>query len=179
MWTPALSHLTADDVAAIPVALIILADRHGADERQMPVGQAEFFRPGVELFLHLGEVAFRSRRLRNVEAGAAQTGRHVLRRHEGVIAQKPEQHLAAVSAETAASLGQNVEQPDLVGGRPCREELAKGAMLLRHIEHEARVHAHRPNLRAVANDASVFNALVPEFVGLEREPRWLEAEKSL
>src|ERR1700722_12186318 len=125
MWTPALSHLTADDVAAIPVALIILADRHGADERQMPVGQAEFFRPGVELFLHLGEVAFRSRRLRNVEAGAAQTGRHVLRRHEGVIAQKPEQHLAAVSAEPAASLGQNLEQPDLVGGRPCREEFAK------------------------------------------------------
>src|SRR3984957_9074904 len=117
MWTPAPLLLTADDGAAIPVALIILADRHGADDRQMPVGQAGFFRPGVELFLDLGEVAFRSWRLRNVESGAAQTGRHVLRRHEGVVTQKPEQHLPAVSAEPAASLGQNLEQPDLVGGR--------------------------------------------------------------
>ena len=57
--------------------------------------------------------------------------------------------------------------------------ICQRAMLLRHIEHEARVHAHRPNLRAVADDAGVFGQPVPKVVGLEREPRRLEAEKSL
>src|SRR3984885_961141 len=92
--------LTGDDVGAVAVALIILADRHCADERQMSVGQAGFFRPGVELRLDLGEVAFRRRR-RNIEAGVAQTSGHVLRRHEGVVAEKPEQHLAGIAAEPA------------------------------------------------------------------------------
>ena len=40
-------------IAAIPVAFIILADRHGADERQVAVGQAGLFRPGVELLLNI------------------------------------------------------------------------------------------------------------------------------
>src|SRR5258708_40047600 len=89
-------------IAAVPVALIIFADRHGADERHVPVGQAGLFRPGVELLLDLGEVALRCRRRRNIEAGVAQTGGHVLRRDEGVVAEKPEQHLSAGAAEPAA-----------------------------------------------------------------------------
>src|ERR1700722_745564 len=52
-------------------------------------------------------------------------------------------------------------------------------MLLRYIEDEARVLAHRGDLRAIADDASVFDEPVPEFVGLEREPRRLETEKGL
>src|SRR6202046_4025130 len=70
-------------IAAIPVALIILADRHGADERQMPIGQAGLLRPGVELLLELGEVALRCRRRGNIEAGVAQTGGPVPGRRAG------------------------------------------------------------------------------------------------
>ena len=66
--------MAADDVAPIPVAFIIFADRHCADERQMPEGQARLFRPGVELLLDLREVALRCRGLRDIEAGVAQTG---------------------------------------------------------------------------------------------------------
>ena len=145
----------------------------------MPIGQAGLFRPGVELLLDLREVAFRCRRLGHIEAGVAQTGDHVLRGHEGVVAEEPQQHLAGRAAEPPATLGQDFEQPDLVGGRPIGEELAERAMLLRHIQDEARVLAHRGDLRAVADDAGVHRQLVPELVGLEREPRGLEAEKSL
>src|SRR5271168_3917021 len=75
-------------IAAIPVALVILADRKRADYGEMPVGQAGLVRPGVELLLDLQEVALRCRRRRDVEPSVAQTSGHVLRRHEGVVAQE-------------------------------------------------------------------------------------------
>jgi hypothetical protein len=56
MWTPRASVLAADDVGPIPVALIVLADRHGADKRQVSVGQAGFFRPGVELLMFIASI---------------------------------------------------------------------------------------------------------------------------
>src|SRR5271154_5781973 len=112
---------------AVPVALIILADGKGADCREMPEGETRFFRPGVELLLDELKVALGGRRLRNIEAGVAQAGDHVLRGHEAVEAQKPQQSLAGVTTVPAAALGQEFEQADPVGGRPAREELAKAA----------------------------------------------------
>jgi hypothetical protein len=38
---------------------VIFAHREGADAREVDIGQAGLFRPGVELRLNIGEVALR------------------------------------------------------------------------------------------------------------------------
>src|ERR1700759_677022 len=77
----------------------VLADRERADTRQMHVGQAGFLGPGVELRLHLGEIALGFDLRRNIQPGVAQAGDHVLRRDEPVPADKAQEHLPGVAAE--------------------------------------------------------------------------------
>ena len=79
----------------------------------------------------------------------------------------------------AAALGKQFEQPDLVGGRPCRKELAEAAVLLGDVPNEARIGAHRHDLGAVADDVRVLHPVVPELVRLQRQWPRLEAGKRL
>src|SRR5262245_43234155 len=111
--------------------LIVLTDRHGADARQIYVRQARLACPGIELRLHLGEIAFGFDLLGDVETGVAQAGDHVLRCHKSVPADKAQEHLPGIAAEPAAALGEQIEQPDLVGGGPAREKSSKAAMVFR------------------------------------------------
>ena len=157
---------------------MVLADRKSANAREVGVGQASFVRPDVELILNQLEVALGFDLVGHIEAGVTQAGDDVPRTDKSVPAEKPQQHLAGIAAEPAAALGQEFEQADLVGGRPPGEELAETAVLLRHILDQARIQAHRADLRAVAHDPRVLHEPVPEVVGLEGEPRRLEAEKS-
>ena len=61
-------------------------------------GRARLFRPGVELLPDLGAVALQCRRRRIIETGVARVGGRGLRRHEGGVAQKSEDHLSAGGA---------------------------------------------------------------------------------
>src|SRR6266436_3378601 len=53
---------------------VIFADRHRADTGQMRIRQSGLLSPGIELRLHLGEIALRFDFGRYVEAGVAQAG---------------------------------------------------------------------------------------------------------
>jgi hypothetical protein len=78
-------------------------------------GRARLFRPGVELLPDLGAVALQCPRRRIIETGVARAGGRGLRRHEGGVAQKSEDHLSAGGADDL-----------VVGGikiRPGRREL--------------------------------------------------------
>ena len=92
---------------------------------------------------------------------------------------KRSKHLAGIAAEPAAAFGQQVQQPDLVRGRPFRQETAEAAMFFRDLLQEAGVIAHRHDLGAVAHDPRIARELLPEIVRLECQRGRLKAEESL
>ena len=52
-------------------------------------------------------------------------------------------------------------------------------MLLRDVGDEARIVAHRHDLRRVAHDAGILHQSVPKLLGLQRKPARLERQKCL
>src|SRR5579871_3964737 len=108
----------------------------------MRVGQAGFLRPGIKLRLHLGEVAFRLHFSRNVEPGVAQARDYVLRGDETVPADEAQEHLPGVAAKPAAALAEQVEQADLVRGRPFAKELAEAAVFPSDLLHKGGIVAN-------------------------------------
>src|SRR3546814_9799766 len=82
--------------------IVILADRHGADARDVDEGQAALFRPGIELLLNFLAVALRSRVLGDLHAGVAQAEDHVARRDPAVAAEEADQILPGIATEPAA-----------------------------------------------------------------------------
>ena len=101
------------------------------------------------------------------------------RRDEPVPAEEAQHHLPGIAAEPAAALRKQFEQPDLVGGRPLRQELAEAAVLPGDVLDEAGIGAHRHDLGAVADDARVLHQGVPEVIRLQRQRARLEAEERL
>src|SRR3546814_4779471 len=81
--------------------IVILADRHGADARDVDEGQAALFRPGIELLLNFLAVALRSRVLGDLHAGVAQAEDHVARRDPAVAAEEADQILPGIATEPA------------------------------------------------------------------------------
>src|SRR5882757_10719528 len=125
---------------------VILADRHRADPRDLHESKTGLPGPGVELRLHLGEVALRGGGLGDIEAGIAQAQHDVSGCYKTVPAEEAQYHLAGIAAEPAAALREKFEQAGLVGGRPFRQELAEAAMLAGNIPDEAGIGAHRHDL---------------------------------
>ena len=96
---------------------------------------------------------------------------------EAVLADEAQEVLAGARAKPRAALGQYVEKPDLVAGRPAGQELAEAAVLARHFGHELRIVAHRRNLLRITDDALVAGEIAPKIVGLKQKALRLEAEE--
>ena len=155
---------------------MVLADRERADARDMADRQAALLGPGIELRLRRAQILLRGAGA-DRHAGIAQAGQHVARQHEGVPAEEAQEILAAEAAQPRAALGEELHQADLIVGRPGREELAEAAVLVRDLEHELRVVAHRLDLAGVAHDALVGHQLFPELGGLEQQRLGIELEE--
>src|SRR5262245_15387261 len=124
--------------------------------------QPGFLRPGIELLLDLPQILFRARRLCDLDPAIAQTRDHIVRGDETILANEAQEKLARAPAETRAAFGKELEQSDLVGRRPLRQELPKAAVLARNLGHERCVVANGFDLLRVAHDALVTRKLLPE-----------------
>src|SRR5580692_963251 len=133
----------------------VLADRHRADPRQVHIGQAGLIRPGIELRLHLGQVALGFHFRCDVEPSVAQAGNDILRGDKAVPADEAQKHLAGIAAEAAAAFGDQIEQADLVGGGPLRQEFSEAAIFPSDLLHEGGILANRRDLGAVAHNARI------------------------
>src|SRR6478735_3055758 len=100
--------LLATAAAAQGLGVVVLADRHGADARHVRVGQAALPGPGVHLVLDLALVLLGGG-ARDVEAGIAQAGQHVVRRDVDVFADEAQEVLPGHAAEAGAALAQKIE----------------------------------------------------------------------
>ena len=104
---------------------------------------------------------------------------HVARQDVAVPAEPAQEILPRRAAEPAAVLAQIGRQPDLVVGRPRRQELAEAAMLFGDPLDEDCVLAHRHDLLAVAHDARVGSQLIPEIFRLKEQRLRLETKECL
>src|SRR5215475_2719941 len=103
--------------ATKPDYVVVLADRHRADSRQVRQGQPGLCDPGVKLLLYSSKVLFRARILRDTKARVAQACNDVLRQDKTVLADKAQKKLPGVSAEPGAPFCKHLEQADLIGRR--------------------------------------------------------------
>src|SRR6202030_3385387 len=115
--------------------------------------------------------------LRYIQAGVAQAGDDIMGHDEAVLADEAEKILAGAAAKARASLAEQVEQADLIVGRPALQEFAEAAVLLRDVGDELRIAANRHDLLRIAHDARIPRQAGPEFVGLEQQSLRLEAQE--
>src|SRR5690606_17054330 len=112
--------------------------------------------PAIESGLHRRLVALAAGNLVD-DFLRLERGDHIIAWDEGIFTSHAQQTWRRQPTELRALLGQITPQPDAIGGRPLRNEIAEAAMLPCHVQYELRIARHALEFAQVANQPRILH----------------------